>query len=192
MSSFQECGRRQGEGGSGVERVILEWRHLTNTFSARVKTKVKEWQVKLIVGTLDMTWWKWHSTSGAFFSKTEDPIVIQRKLSDKPSLRGILWNIQPVLLNVHANVGVLSHARHFATLWTVAHQAPLSMEFSRNGLPFPPPGDLPHLGIQPTSPASPELVSGFLRTETAGKPQYFSKDHQKQGKSKKPSQWRKV
>ena len=41
--------------------------------------------------------------------------------------------------------------------WTVAHQAPLSVEFSRqeywSGLPFPPPGDLPHPGIKPGSPA---------------------------------------
>ena len=41
--------------------------------------------------------------------------------------------------------------------WTVAHQAPLSMEFSRleywSGLPFPSPGDLPDPGIKPTSPA---------------------------------------
>ena len=40
------------------------------------------------------------------------------------------------------------------TPWTIAHQAPLSMEFSRqeyywNGLPFPSPGDLPHPGIKP-------------------------------------------
>ena len=44
-----------------------------------------------------------------------------------------------------------------ATLWTVAHQAPLSMEFSRqeywSGLPFPSPGDLPNPGIEPMSPA---------------------------------------
>ena len=41
----------------------------------------------------------------------------------------------------------LSHVRLFATPWTVAHQAPPSMEFSRqeywSGLPFPSPGDLP-------------------------------------------------
>ena len=47
----------------------------------------------------------------------------------------------------------------FATQWTVAHQAPLSMGFSRqeywNGLPCPPPGDLPNPGIKPTSPAMP-------------------------------------
>ena len=46
---------------------------------------------------------------------------------------------------------VLRHHRPFATPWTVAHQAPLSMGFSRqeywSGLPFPPPGDLPDPGI---------------------------------------------
>ena len=43
------------------------------------------------------------------------------------------------------------------TPWTVAHQAPLSMEFSRqeywSGLPFPSPGNLPDPGIKPGSPA---------------------------------------
>ena len=45
----------------------------------------------------------------------------------------------------------------FVTTWIVAHQAPVSMEFSRqgywSGLPFPPPGDLPDPGIEPTSPS---------------------------------------
>ena len=45
------------------------------------------------------------------------------------------------------------------TLWIVARQAPLSMEFSRqeywSGLPCPPPGDLPDLGIEPMSAALP-------------------------------------
>ena len=49
----------------------------------------------------------------------------------------------------------------FATSWTIAFQAPLSMEFSRqeywSGVPFPTPGDLPHPGIKPTSLVS--LVS---------------------------------
>ena len=52
---------------------------------------------------------------------------------------------------------VLSRARLFATPWAVAHQAPLSMEFSRqeywSGLPFPFPGDLPDPEIEPRSPA---------------------------------------
>ena len=50
--------------------------------------------------------------------------------------------------------------------WTVAHQAPLSMGFPRreywSGLPFPPPGDLPDLGIEPRSPASPALQVVFF------------------------------
>ena len=49
----------------------------------------------------------------------------------------------------------------FATPYTVAHQAHLSMGFSKqeswNGLPCPPPGDLPDPGIKPTSPVAPAL-----------------------------------
>ena len=52
------------------------------------------------------------------------------------------------------------------TLWTVALQAPLSMEFSRqeywSGLPHPPPGDLLNPGIEPASPTSPALAGGFF------------------------------
>ena len=66
---------------------------------------------------------------------------------------------------------LLSHTRLFATPWTEAHQGPLSMGYPRqeywSGLPFPPPGDLPHPGIEPESPA---LVSGFFTTESLGKP----------------------
>ena len=54
------------------------------------------------------------------------------------------------------------------TPWTVAHQAPLSMEFSRqeywSGLPFPPPGNLPDSGIEPASFVSLALASGFFTT----------------------------
>ena len=49
---------------------------------------------------------------------------------------------------------------------TVAHQAPLSMGFSRqeywSGLPVPPPGDLPNPGIEPTSLRSPASAGGFF------------------------------
>ena len=52
---------------------------------------------------------------------------------------------------------LLHHARLFATPWTIAWQAPLSMGFSRqeyrNGLPCPPSGDLPDPGIKPGCPA---------------------------------------
>ena len=63
-------------------------------------------------------------------------------------------------------VQLLSHVRLFATPWTIAHQAPLSMGFSRqeywSRLPFPSPGDLPDPGIKPASPA---LACGFFTTE---------------------------
>ena len=57
------------------------------------------------------------------------------------------------------------------TSWTVAHQAPLSMGFSKqeywSGLPFPSPGDLPNPGIKPRSPV---LQVDSLPTEPPGKP----------------------
>ena len=57
------------------------------------------------------------------------------------------------------------------TPWTVAHQAPLSMGFSRqehwSGLPFPSPGDLPNPGIKPGSPT---LWADSLPSEPLGKP----------------------
>ena len=65
----------------------------------------------------------------------------------------------------------LSRVRLFATLWTVAHQAPPSMGFSRqeywSGLPFPSPGDLPNPGIEPRSPA---MQADALTSEPPGKP----------------------
>ena len=69
---------------------------------------------------------------------------------------------------------LLSCVLLFATSWTGARQAPLSMEFSRQeywgGLPFPPPGDLPDTGIEFESLASPALAGGFLTNEPPGKP----------------------
>ena len=65
---------------------------------------------------------------------------------------------------------MLSHVRLSATPSTVANQAPLSMEFSRQeywrGLPFPTSADLPDPGIEPESPA---LAGRFLTTEPPGK-----------------------
>ena len=60
--------------------------------------------------------------------------------------------------------------RFFATPWTVAFQAPLSMGFFRqqywSGLPFPSPGDLPNPGIKPTSLTYPALAAEFSTTST--------------------------
>ena len=64
----------------------------------------------------------------------------------------------------------LSRVQLFVTPWRVAHQAPLSIEFSRqeywSGLPFPPPGDLLDLVIKPASLASPALTCKFSTSST--------------------------
>ena len=69
------------------------------------------------------------------------------------------------------NVCVLSRVQLFATPWTVAQQAPLSMEFSRqeywSGLTRPPSRDLPNPGIEPRSPT---LQADSLPSEPPGKP----------------------
>ena len=63
----------------------------------------------------------------------------------------------------------LSCVQLFATPWTVAHQAPLSLGFPRQeywpGLPFPLPGTLPDPGIESESPLSPASAGGFFITE---------------------------
>ena len=72
------------------------------------------------------------------------------------------------------HVCVLSQVQFFATPWTAADQAPLSMEFSRQeywiGLPFPLPGNLPDPRIKSTSPASPSLAGRFSTIAPPGKP----------------------
>ena len=75
---------------------------------------------------------------------------------------------------VKVKVKSLSRVRLLATPWTVAHQAPPSMGFSRqeywSGLPLPSPGDLPNPGIGPRSPA---LQADALTSEPPGKPKSF-------------------
>ena len=64
-----------------------------------------------------------------------------------------------------------SRVQLFVTLWTAAHQAPLSMGFSRqecwSGLPCPPPGDLPDPGTEPESLMSPALAGRFFTTSAS-------------------------
>ena len=71
----------------------------------------------------------------------------------------------------HVKVKSLSPVQLFATPWTVAYQAPLSMGFSRqecwSGLPFPSSRDLPDPGIEPRSPT---LHADALPSEPPGKP----------------------
>ena len=68
------------------------------------------------------------------------------------------------------------------TPWTVACQAPLSVEFSRqeycSGLPFPSPGDLPDPGIEPGSPA---LQADSLPSELLGKRRFTGEENEAPG-----------
>ena len=70
---------------------------------------------------------------------------------------GSLDNLQMTNFVVDVVVWSLSRIQLFVTPWTIVRKSPLSMEFSRqeywSGLPFPPPGDLLHLGIESMSPA---------------------------------------
>ena len=89
----------------------------------------------------------------------------------KPSIcKKFVKNKSVKLSKVKVKVKSLSCVRLFATAWTVAHQAPLSMGFSRqeywSGLPFPSPGNLPNPGIEPRSPA---LQADALTSEPPGK-----------------------
>ena len=73
-------------------------------------------------------------------------------------------------------IQLLSPVSLSVTPWTVAHQVPLSMQFSSqehwSGLPFPSPGDPPNPGIESRSPA---LAGGFFTTEPSGKYKYKGK-----------------
>ena len=71
-----------------------------------------------------------------------------------------------------------SRVRLFVTPWTVACQGPLSMGFSRQeywgGLPFPPPGNLPDPGTEPSSLTSSALASRFFITSTTWETQGYN------------------
>ena len=72
----------------------------------------------------------------------------------------------------------LSHVQLFATPWTTARHAPLSMGFSRqeywSGLLFPPPGDLTNARVEPLSPVSPTLVADSLLLSHLGSPCHWT------------------
>ena len=77
----------------------------------------------------------------------------------------------------------------FATPWTAVRQAPLSVGFSRQeywslGCHFPTPGNLPHPGMEPTSPA---LAGGISTTEPPGKPEQIYTAGYKIDKQQRPS-----
>ena len=101
--------------------------------------------------------------SGIFIWKTQK----QKVLHNSPSLRWFLLfppYVHECMLNHFSSVWL------FATLLTIACQAPLSTRFSNqeywSGLPCPPPGDLPNPGVEPVSFTSSPLAGKFFTTST--------------------------
>ena len=96
------------------------------------------------------------------FAGVEFTPELKQSQPQSPSLTVAL----PRLCNQRSSHSVMSDS--FATPWTVARQAPLSVRFPRqeywSGIlePFPPPGDPPHPGIEPTPPVSPTLQADSL------------------------------
>ena len=84
---------------------------------------------------------------------------------------GAAWGGQGRVQTDKVKVKLFSRFQLFATPWTVAHQAPPSMGYSRqdywSGLSFPPPGYLPNPGIKLPSPA---LAGGFFKVSHQGSP----------------------
>ena len=108
------------------------------------------------VGRFDI-WWKLERA--CFLVQEGSPSCMP--LQDERDERG-LWVLCCVCVPSSSAV-----SDSFLTSWTVAHQAPLSMEFSRqeywSGLPFPTPGDLPNPGIvKPASPMSPASAGRYF------------------------------
>ena len=105
--------------------------------------------------------WTLSSRGGEVPRSPENMASVQRQGGGQlPRLSGLATKLCPTLV----------------TLWAVAHQAPLSVVFSRqecwSGWPFPSPGDLPDPGIEPGSPA---LQADSLPTELPGKPTWVEK-----------------
>ena len=101
---------------------------------------------------------------GGSLEKREHKLVIKWRFNFK-------WKISK--LSLFVVFSCFSSVWLFATLWTVDHQAPLSLELSRweywSGMPCPSWGDGPNLSTESVSPVSPALQADSLPTETLGR-----------------------
>ena len=118
------------------------------------KRKQKLWEIEdfsFILSTLESFDIFWSlETSNSFLSSSS---------SFFPSPHSTVYRVFASYLGTCLRVlccAMFSHVQFFVSPWTIARQAPLSMEFSReeywSGLPCPPPGDLPDPGIELTFP----------------------------------------
>ena len=157
------------------------------TFGCKTELNVekrKTWSIALLAKTLVEVLLSAHARRFHTFLdiKKETLTILHRQSSTRVwKLLLELWTIayysslpklckRPNERKWKVKVKSLSCVWLFATLWTVAHQAPPSMGFCRqeywSGLPFPSPGDLPDPGIEPRSPT---LHADALTSEPWGK-----------------------
>ena len=124
-----------------------------------VSTAWQKWKLLLPV----VSWW--------FIDLPTSPIrvrVLRARVYSCFSVTLVIYKTIFAFSNTecYAVLSDLSCVQLFATLWTVTHQAPLSMGFAgqeySTGLPCPPPGDLPGSGIKPVSLTSPALAGGLF------------------------------
>ena len=108
-----------------------------------------------------------------------DPFIYTLHCENLWPFKKLFWGYQVHVHRVKSEFGYImhvcmlhhfSHVWLFATLWTVAGQAPLSVGFSMqvywSGLPWPLPGDFPNQRTEPTSLTSPALAGRFFTTST--------------------------
>ena len=143
----------------------LEW--VAFPFS-RVSPQPRDWtQVSHIAGGFFTSWAtrEAHNTTVGCLSLLQQIFLTQESNWGPLHCKRILYQLS--YQGSHAQSW--SCVQHFATPWTVAYQAPLSMRLPRqeywNGWPFLSPEDLPHWGLKPTSLAPPALAGGFFTTE---------------------------
>ena len=119
--------------------------------------------------------WQLAGATDSHLVKEKDSCSTTKYLGDSPL--PMLVIVFFVSINWEISQSMSTQSRSciwlFVTLWTVAHQTPLSTEFSRqeywSGLPFFPPRDLLDPGIELGSPVSPALAGGFSPPASSGK-----------------------
>ena len=92
---------------------------------------------------VSLSWWK----PGCFLGKDEEVTILQRVRNISQRIPGMFTVGDGCSRSIVVVAQSLSHVQLFVNPWTVACQAPQSMGFSRQELPFPSPGDLPDPGI---------------------------------------------
>ena len=148
-----------------------------------------DWWAPLYSVAQSQTWLKWLSMHACIGEENGNPL--QYSCLENPRDRGAWWaavygfaqswtrlkwlsssSSSSPQMNGFPTLRVLSCFNCvwlFETLWTITCQTLLSMGFSRqeywNGLPWPPPGELPDLGIEPMSPVPPPLQADSSTAE---------------------------